>query len=122
MFTSNAKKKISITSALFSLLILFFTLNCGFGGNFCSASNSGDDFFKKSDASEASRSEEETTNETETEAPKEGEEDENENNEEDKKEDEINQQENNEEEDKTESTETQKPKRGPLCPFPCTVC
>ncbi len=100
MFNFNAKKKISITSALFSLLILFFALNCGFCGNFCSA--------------EYSNSEEETTNETKT--PKEGEEDENENNEEDKKDDETNQQENNEEEDKKESTEAPESKRGDLCP------
>lgn len=33
----NATKKISITSVLFSLLILFFSLNGGFCTNFCSA-------------------------------------------------------------------------------------
>lgn len=43
IFNSNAKNKISITSALFSLLILFFALNCGFCANFCSASNSDDE-------------------------------------------------------------------------------
>ncbi len=103
MFHFNAKKKISITSALFSLLILFFTLNCGFCGNFCSAEYSGtDDGFNH----------EETTTEIKTQ--KNGEEDENENNEEDKKDDETKK--NNEEEDKTESTEAPESKRGDLCP------
>lgn len=104
MFNSNTKKKISITSALFSLLILFFALNCGFCGNFCSA--------------EYSNSEEETTNETETKTQNNSEE-------EDKKDtpptnktdnqDKINQQENN-------KTETQKPKRGDLCPSLFSSC
>ena len=37
MSNFNATKKISITSVLFSLLILFFSLNGGFCTNFCSA-------------------------------------------------------------------------------------
>lgn len=135
MFNFNAKKKISITSALFSLLILFFTLNCGFCSNFCSASLSDDNDKSKPtiiddfaddgifNNSEASRSEEETTNETETETPKEGEEDENENNEEDKKNlPPANETDNQDEKkDENESTEAKKPKRKGICGF-CEIC
>lgn len=117
MFNSNAKKKISITSAVFSLLILFFALNCSFCGNLCSAEYSGTD-----------DGHEETTTEIKT--PKEGEEDENENNEEDKKDDETNQQENNEENDKNDNSqaekdeqpsEEQESKGKDLCPFSCLL-
>ncbi len=112
MFNSNAKKKISITSALFSLLILFFALNCSFCGNFCNA--------------EYSNSEEETTTEIENK------EEEDENNFSPKKEEttaeiehkveDVDSKEKDEEESKSESTETQGSKRGDLCPFLCTIC
>lgn len=115
MFNSNAKKKISITSALFSLLILFFALNCSFCGNLCSASLTNDnDKFKSTitdkfadngtfNNSESSRGEEETTAEIEH------------------KVEDVDSKEKDEEEDKTESTEAPESKRGDLCPFSCLL-
>ncbi len=63
MSNFNATKKISVTSVLFSLLILFFSLNGGFCTNFCSASNSDDNIIDDGyNNSDASRSEDNQNN------------------------------------------------------------
>lgn len=117
MFNSNAKKKISITSALFSLLILFFALNCSFCGNLCSASLSDDNDKPKSTINfaddstfnnfEPSRGEEKTTTEIKT--PKEGEE-------------ENHSKEKDETDNSQEKKDEQESKGKDLCPFLCTIC
>lgn len=112
MFNSNTKKKISITSALFSLLILFFALNCSFCGNLCSA--------------EYSNSNEETTTEIENK------EEEDENNFSPKKEEttaeiehkveDVDSKEKDETDNSQEKNDEQESKGKDLCPFLCTIC
>lgn len=115
MFNSNAKKKISITSALFSLLILFFALNCSFCGNFCNAeySNSEKETTteienkEEGDENNFSPKKEETTTEIKT--PKEGEE-------------ENHSKEKDETDNSQEKKDEQESKGKDLCPFLCTIC